>query len=158
MMSYRNTSRGTTGARLLAGVLAVCAAPLAFADYVPFPGKIAVKLLDVEAPDIVFVNFESWPGFPRSVRVILPGIVVPEDTPQADDCERQAAKKAMAFTRDFLATAREIYVKDMRMETSADQDAESPVLTDKGSLATALQKEGLARPDTTDPDVSWCAR
>jgi hypothetical protein len=155
MMPKKHSIR-VNGSRILAAIFALCASPVALAEYVPFPGKLAVKLLDVEAPNIIFVNFETWPGFPRSVRIILPGIVVPEDTPQADDCEREKAARAMEFARKFVADASKIYVNDMRMETSADEQAFSDILTDHGSLSQALKKEGLARADTVAPDTSWC--
>jgi len=155
-VKWRENRKTTTV--LAAGCLALLASTTLLAEYVPFPGKIKVRLLDVMAPNVIFVNFESWPGFPRSIRVVLPGLAVPEDTPQADDCERDKAARALGFTRDFLSDAKEIYVQDMRMETSADEEATSPVLTDKGSLAAALQKEGLARPDSTDPETSWCSQ
>ena len=154
-MSKKNSIR-LNGSRLLVGFLALCVSPLALAEYTPFPGKLAVKLLGVEAPNVIFVNFETWPGFPRSVRVILPGIVVPEDTPQADDCEREKAARAMEFARQFVTATGKIYVKDMRMETSADEQAYSDVLTDHGSLSHALKKEGLARADSVAPATPWC--
>jgi len=144
------------GMRVLTGLFTCCVPLLALAEYVPFPGKLAVHLLDVEAPNIIFVNFETWPGFPRSVQVILPDTVVPEDVPQADSCEREKAQKALGFTREYLAGSGKIYVKDMRMNTSADQQAYSDILTDKGSLSQALRKEGLARSGSVPTDTSWC--
>lgn len=141
---------------VLAATLALLVSTLAFAEYVPFPGKLQVRLLDIEAPNIIFVNFETWPGYLRSVRIILPGIVVAEDTPQSDDCEREKAQKAMAFSREFLFDAEKIFVQDMKMETSADEQAVSPIITNKGSLGAALEKAGLARPESVDPDTSWC--
>ncbi|HEN46837.1 MAG TPA: hypothetical protein ENI75_00555 [Mizugakiibacter sp.] len=142
--------------RVLTGVIACCVPLLALAEYVPFPGKLAVHLLEVQAPNIIFVNFETWPGFLRSVQVILPDTAVPEDTPQADSCEREKAHKALGFTQEFLAAAKKIYVKDMRMNTSADEQAYSEILTDKGSLSQALKKEGLARSESVPADTSWC--
>lgn len=155
-MSVKQRKTGKKITAVLSGPLALLASTLVLADYVPFPGKLEVRLLDVVAPNVIFVNFESWPGFPHSVQIILPGLAVPEDTPQSDDCEREKASRAVSFAREFLADAKKIYVQDMRMETSADKQAFSPILTDKGSLATALEKEGLARPDSVDPDTGWC--
>ena len=155
MMSKKSGFRHC-GMRVLAGFFACCIPLLALAEYVPFPGKLAVHLLEVEAPNIIFVNFETWPGFPRSVQVILPDTAVPEDMPQADSCEREKAQKALGFTRKFLAGTEKIYVKDMRMNTRADQQAYSDILTDKGSLSRALRKEGLARSDSVPADTSWC--
>lgn len=141
-----------------AGVLALTLSSLALAvEFVPYPGKRAATLVDVVAPNLIFVTFDTdETGFTRAMRIRLPGLVVAQDTPQADKCEREAAAKAMRLTRDFLASVKKIYVKDMRMENAADDEAISPILTDKGSLSTFLVKEGLARPDSVDPDTPWC--
>lgn len=142
--------------RLLAAATLLCASPLATADYVPYPGKLAVNLLAVDAPNVVFVNFSAWPGYLRSVRVVLPGIAVPMDTAQASDCERDKAAKALAFTRGFVGEARTLHIKDLRMETSADERGTSDLLTDRGSLSQALLKEGLARASTVAAETAWC--
>lgn len=155
-MSVKRTKIRKIVATIATGASLLLTSTLLFAEYVPYPGKLEVNVLNVEAPNIIFVNFESWPGFPHSVRILLPGIVVPEDTPQAEDCEREKVLLAMAFTGDFLADADKVYVKDMHMETSASQEAISPILTNKGSLGPALVTAGLARADHIDASVSWC--
>lgn len=156
-MSNNSTFR-VCGWRLLTGALALTLSTMAFAvEFVPYPGKRLVTLVNVEAPNLVSVTFNTdETGFFRTLRIRLPGIVVAQDTPQADECERAAAKKALGFTQDFLAKAKKLYVQDMRMENSADEEAISPILTDKGSLSAALLKAGLARPDSIDPDAPWC--
>jgi hypothetical protein len=124
---------------------------------VPYPGKREATVASIDAPNIVALTFDTDAyGFFRTIRVHLPDLAVPQDTPQADDCEREAAQKAMAFTEKFLADASKIYIQDMRMMNSADDDGISPILTNKGSLSAALEKEGLARSDKIDPNVSWC--
>jgi hypothetical protein len=156
-MSKRNISR-VKGWPLLAGLLAVTLSTMALADeFVPYPGKREATLSRVEAPNLIWLTFDTDAyGFFRTIRVRLPGIVVAQDTPQADECERKAAQRALAFTENFLADADKIYIQDMRMQNSADEDGISPVLTDKGSLSAALEKEGLARSDKIDAGVSWC--
>jgi len=146
------------GWRVVTGILAISLSTLAMAvEFVPYPGKREATLVRVEAPDRVVLTFNTdATGFVRSLAIRLPGIVVAQDTPQADECERAAAKKAMGFTEDFMVKAKKIYVQDMRMENAADLEAVSPILTDKGSLSAALIEEGLARPDTVDPDTPWC--
>lgn len=136
--------------------LALCAALPASADYVPFPGRLAVHPLAVDAPNVVFVNFPAWPGYLRGVRVVLPGLAVPLDTAQASDCERDLAIRAMALTRAFVAEARTLHIRDLRMETSADERGYSDLVSDRGSLSQALLKAGLARADTVAADTGWC--
>lgn len=127
------------------------------ADFVPYPGKREVRLMGIEAPNVIVVNFDTdMVGFFRTIRIRLPGIEIPKDVPQADTCERELARKAIAFTRHYLASAKKIYVEDMRMQTSADEEAIAPILTNQGSLSEALKKQGLARPDTVASGLSWC--
>ncbi len=124
--------------------------------YIPFPGKLTGKLVAIDAPNIIRLQIETWPGFRRTVQVTLPGIVVPEDTEDASACQRELAKKALLLTQNFLADAKDIKVQDMLMKTSADKDVVAPVLTDKGGLIEALKREGLARSDAMDPKDPWC--
>ena len=144
---------------VLAGILSLFSASLVYAaEFVPYPGKREATLVSVEAPDRVRLTFNTdATGFFRTLSFRLPGIVVAADTPQADECERAAAHRALGFTEKFLADADKIYVQDMRMQNSADEEAISPILTDRGSLSSALVKAGLARPDSVDPGTSWCA-
>jgi hypothetical protein len=144
--------------RLLAGVLACAVSSAVLANsFVPYPGKREATLARVEAPNLVFLTFDTdATGFMRTLGIRMPGIVVAQNTPRADACERAAAARALGFVNDFLAGAKEIYVQDVRMENSADAEAVSPILTDKGSLSAAMIKEGVARSDSVDPDTSWC--
>jgi len=156
-MSNNNSFRVNTW-RLLTGVLAVSLSTMVIADeFVPYMGKREATLVRVDAPNLIVVTFDTDAiGFFRTIRVRLPGIVIARDTPQADDCEREAAQKALAFTQKFLADAEKIYIKDMRMQNSADEEGISPILTNKGSLSAALIKEKIARSDSVDSDVPWC--
>ncbi len=144
--------------RVLAGVLAVSLSAMALAvEFVPYAGKREATLVRVDAPNLIVLTFDTdAAGFFRTIRVRLPGIVVAQDTPQADHCEREAAQKALGFTQKFLADAKKIYIQDMRMQNSADEEGISPVLTDRGSLSAALENAGIARSDSIHPDVPWC--
>lgn len=155
---FKKCSFHSSGWRILAGVLALIVSTMAMAvEFVPYPGKRSVTLVNVEAPNLIVVTFDTdAAGFFRTIRIRLPDLVVAQDTPRADKCERAAAARAMAFTQDFLASVKKIHVLDMRMQNSADEEALSPILTDKGSLSAVLVKEGLARPDSVDPDTPWC--
>ncbi len=149
--------RTVSGARRwLTAAIALSASSLAMADYVPFPGKLAVNLITVEAANVVFVNFQAWPGYLRGVRVVLPGIAVPTDTAQASACERDMAARALAYTRRFVGEAHTLHVKDLRMETSADERGYSDLVSDRGSLSRALLEQGLARAGTLAADTPWC--
>ena len=44
----------------------------------------------------------------------------------------------------------------MTMQTSADQNAEADIYTEKGSLTKALKSKGLARPIDTENKEPWC--
>ena len=156
-MSKKDSFR-VNGWQVLAGVLAVSLSTMALAvEFVPYPGKREVTLVDVIAPNIIFATFDTdATGFFRTLRIRLPDIVIAQDTPQADDCEREAAHRALGFTQQFLADADNIYIQDMRMLNSADEEGFSPILTNKGSLSVALRKEGIARSDSINPDTPWC--
>lgn len=145
-----------SGWGIAVGALGYVFSSFLMADYVPFPGKIQVSVVSVDAPSEIVVSYETWPGFRRNTLIKLPGIDIPKDTPQSDDCEREKAAKAMEFTQQFIGEAEKIFVKDMRMETSASEEAYSDILTNHGSLSQALKAEGLARPDSVAPDTSWC--
>jgi endonuclease YncB( thermonuclease family) len=158
-MSRTNTIKKHGWRVLTAGVALSLStlAPAAGVEFVPYVGKREATLVRVDAPDRIVVTFDSdMVGFVRTLAIKVPGIVVAQDTPRADECERAAAKRAMSFTEKFLADAKKIYVQDVRMTNAADDDGVSPILTDKGSLSAALIKEGIARPDTVDPDTPWC--
>ncbi len=154
----KKKSFGVNALRLLTCILAVSLSTMAMADeFVPYMGKREATLVRVDAPNLIVVTFDTDAiGFFRTIRVRLPGIVIARNTPQADDCEREAAQKALAFTQKFLADAEKIYIKDMRMQNSADEEGISPILTNNGSLSAALIKEKIARSDSVDPDVPWC--
>lgn len=124
--------------------------------YIPYPGQIEVRVLKVEAPNRVWVQFETWPGFYRKFRVTLPDIEVPEDSTRVPACERRLARKAKSFTENFLTQARHVYVLDMTMEDSASEEATAPILTERGNLAEALKARGLARSVQEARRHPWC--
>lgn len=144
--------------RILTGVLVLLASTMVLAKpFVPYPGKREATVARVEEPNLIFVTFDTdATGFMRTLGIRMPGIVVARDTPEADPCEREAAARALDFVKDYLADAKKIYVQDILMENSADEEAVSPILTDKGSLSAAMIEEGLARPDSVDPKTPWC--
>lgn len=121
-----------------------------------YPGSYKVKLIKVEAANIVHIIADVWAGFPRAFRVTLPDIEVPVDYPKAPACHTELVQKALQFTKDFMTNAKYIKVDGIYMENTGQQDAQTKIYTDKGSLGDALSKEGLARPDTTDAKKPWC--
>lgn len=140
---------------LIASLLLMASANV-MADYVPFAGKLQVKLIAIDKPNKVTVDVETWPGFFRNISITLPGITVPQDTAQSPVCERKLAEEALVLTREFLSVAKTVYVDNMRMRTSADAEAMSDIITDNGSLSEALKKAGLARSAPAGSAVSWC--
>ncbi|HHO69755.1 MAG TPA: hypothetical protein ENK12_12060 [Gammaproteobacteria bacterium] len=151
-----NAATAGRGAAVLASMFFTAAALAA--AFVPYPGKREATLVDVEAPARVVLSFNTdSTGFTRVLHVRPPGLVVARDTPQADECERRAAQKALQVTREFLTGARKLYVEDVRMENSADEDAVAEVLSDRGSLSQALIDAGVARRDG-GRSVDWCRK
>lgn len=156
-MLKRTTARATHYG-IPAGALAMLLSCAVLAStFVPYPGKREATLSRVAEPNLVFLTFDTdAAGFMRTLGIRMPGIVVARDTPQADPCEREAAGRAMAFVETFLAQAKKITIQDVRMDNAADEQAVSPIFTDKGSLSAAMIEEGVARPDSVDPKMSWC--
>ncbi len=124
------------------------------ADYMPYPGKIPVKLVTVESANIVVIGFDTYPGYYRKFRITLPGIEVPSVS--ASICETALATRAKEFTRTFVTESKKLRVHDMVMQTSADDDASAHLFTAKGSLADALVNEKLARLSTSSTSGPWC--
>ena len=144
------------GLTLSITALSIAATVVEAKPYTPFAAKLPAKLVGVKAASVISVEAETWPGFSRVFTITLAGIQVPRDTSAASLCERKLAKKALTFVEDFLADAQDIELRDMKMEHSAQQEAEADIGTRKGSLVQAMIGEGLARPDSIDPKKSWC--
>ncbi|WP_022948839.1 hypothetical protein [Methylohalobius crimeensis] len=133
--------------------------PLVEADsgYVPYPGKVEVRVQQVPSPKAVIVGFETWPGFSRNFRVTLPDIEVPKDAPGAAECERRLARKARAFVQNFLTEeSRSVYIVDMRMADSATGNGVASIVTDRGELKRILLDKGWARPSSQPTNEPWC--
>ncbi len=139
-----------------AAVLSLASTAGAAKSYSPYGAKLPAKLVGVKSASAISVEAETWPGFNRAFTISLAGIQVPQNSPTADRCERELAKKAQAFVEDFLADTQQVELRDMKMDHSAQQEAVADIATGKGSLAQALVNEGLARPDDVEPTTSWC--
>lgn len=123
---------------------------------VPFPGKLPVEVVKVEAANIIHVRLETWPGFRRDMRIFLPNLLLPAQGLEPKECEYELAQMAYEFTVNFLENATDIHVNDMWMEHSASTDAISSILTNNGSLDNALRRERLARPADLEQNQPWC--
>ncbi|MCB1934316.1 MAG: hypothetical protein KDF59_00075 [Nitrosomonas sp.] len=123
---------------------------------VPFPGKLPVQVVNVEAANIIHVNLETWPGFRRDIRIFLPNLAIPAQGPNPKDCEYELAHLAHEFAINFLENAKDIRVHDMWMENSSSEYAISSILTQNGSLDNALRHEKLARPADLANQQPWC--
>jgi len=142
--------------KIFTAIITLCISFNSFADFEPYPGKHQARVISVDAANILTVNFETWPGFGKTLSITLPDLTLPGFRMEPSACELELAQKAMLFTVDFLAPAKNITVNDLRMETSADDYGTANVYTEKGSLAQALIKEGLARPSSIDSETPWC--
>ena len=142
--------------KIFIAITTLCISFNSVADFEPYPGKHQVRLISVDAANMLTVNFETWPGFGKTLSVTLPDLALPGLRMEPSACELELAQKAMLFTVEFLASAKSISVNNLRMETSADDYGTANVYTEKGSLGQGLIKEGLARPSSIDSETPWC--
>ena len=126
------------------------------APFNAFPGNLKAKLVNVEAANVVTVSVDVWPGYPRNFRVTLPNLMLPENDPQAPACQIELIQKGLDFTNEFLTKAKNLKVKDIMMENTAETNALSNVYTNNGSLGAKLIAEGLARPASVKSTKPWC--
>lgn len=122
----------------------------------PFPGKLPVTIVNIEAANIILVNLETWPGFRRDFRITLPNLVLPGQGEEVKECELELAKSAHDFAVNFLSDVTTVHVQDMEMENSAALDAISSIYTNKGTLDNALRREKLAKPAASVHNEPWC--
>lgn len=121
-----------------------------------YPGKYKSHLINVEAANIVYLSVDVWAGYPRNMRITLPNIAVPVNHPKAPACQIELVQKALDFTNKFMVDAKHIELRDIRMESTDQEDAVSNIYTDKGSLASKLTEKGLARPASVKVTKPWC--
>ena len=141
--------------QLFTGILALSCSLNATA-YQPFPGAHKARVINIDMANAMSVNFETWPGYARTIYITLPDLVLPGNTMDPPACELELAQKAMTFTREYLAQSPSVTIKNLEMETSADEYGIANVYTKKGSLGAALKKEGLARSSSVDSETPWC--
>lgn len=156
MTMPRKRSGGVLPTLLVFASVVLAVAPAA-AAYTAFPGQYPARVTGVESPMVVALNVQTWPGFRRDFRITLPGIRVPEDSPEAPTCRRELAEQALTFTETFLYEAERVEVTDIVMDHSAAADGKARIRTEQGDLADALQAAGLARPASVDPERPWCS-
>lgn len=136
---------------------AVAIIPVANAEpYSPYPGTLPAKLVTVKSALTIDVSAQTWPGFTRTFSISLSGIEVPKNNSDAQLCQRELAEQAFEFVKEYLGNAAKIEIHDMTMQTSADQNVEADIYTEKGSLTKALKSKGLARPIDTENNEPWC--
>ncbi|MGR9051286.1 MAG: hypothetical protein ACU84J_01425 [Gammaproteobacteria bacterium] len=114
------------------------------------------QLVGVKSAGVISVEAETWPGFSRTLDISLAAIQIPRDVPGVSACERDMAGKALAFVEDYLAGVKKVTIAGMKMESSAQANAEADILTDKGSLIQAMVSSGFARPNDAESGKSWC--
>ena len=124
--------------------------------YAAYPGKLSVKIVSIRSASTIDVSAETWPGFTRIFSVSLSDIEVPQNNPDVKLCQRELAEKALEFVKEYLSDATRIEINNMTMQTSADQNVEADLITEKGSLSKALKSRGYARSIDSEQDEPWC--
>lgn len=112
------------------------------------------RVIDGDTVEIA-VGFLPDPLPPKlSVRVL--GVDTPEKAPRAKcEAEAEKAKMASAFTKNAIATAREIDVQLKEWDKYGGRVL-GYVFLDGHSLSDMLIEEGLARPYKGEAKSSWC--
>lgn len=112
------------------------------------------RVIDGDTVEIA-VGFLPAPLPPKlSVRVL--GVDTPEKAPRAKcEAEAEKAKMASAFTKNAIATAREIDVQLKEWDKYGGRVL-GYVFLDGHSLSDMLIEEGLARPYKGEAKSSWC--
>jgi hypothetical protein len=136
-------------------VLMSCSLTL-LAAYQPFPGKHKVRIIRIDSAKSISVNFETWPGYARTVNVVLPNVSIPGESVEPSNCELKLEAEALAFTTQFVSAKNSVYITELELETSADNNGAASVYSSKGSLAIALEEKGLARSNSIDSETPWC--
>ena len=137
---------------LLMVVLSIASAE----SYAPYRDKLSAKVVSIKSASVIDVSAETWPGFSRTFSISLAGIETPKNASDAALCQQKLAEKALDFVKDYLQNATKIEIHNMTMKTSADQDAEADIFTEKGSLSKALKGSGFARSADIDGQEPWC--
>ncbi len=121
-----------------------------------YPGKYKATLSEVEAANIIHLSVEVWTGYPKQFRITLADIAVPVASSETPLCQNVLVQTGFELTRDFMDSAKQIEVNDIHMENTGKVDAISGIKTEKGQLANALLKRGLARSIKVNAEVPWC--
>jgi hypothetical protein len=124
--------------------------------YAPYPDKLSAKLVSVRSASSIDVSAETWPGFSRTFSVSLSGIEVPQNSSDVELCQQELAEQALNFVKDYLSNAEKVEIHNMMMKTSADQNVEADIYTEKGSLSKALKSRGFARSTDIEHEEPWC--
>lgn len=121
-----------------------------------FPGKYKATIVRVEAANIIHLAAAVWTGYPRQLRVTLANIDIPQVDSKTPACQIELANKALVLTNEFVTTAKEFYVKDIYMENTGSVDGITDVLSELGSLSSALISKGYARSSHVAKNAAWC--
>ena len=141
---------------LILGVIGSLIFAASSSPFNAYPGEYSAKLIRVETTNIIHITADVWSGYPKSVRITLPGIVVPQADPKAKACHALLMQKGLEFTQKYMTDAKEIKVKDIYMENTGEIDGIANIYTDSGSLVTALLNKGFARASSIDNNKPWC--
>jgi len=131
-------------------ILLLATAPAAARDYGPYVAKVA-RVVD---GDTLEIEVEVWPGLTARSRVRLAGVNAPESRGKISDCERDAGKRATAFTREWVEQPGALTVV-----LSAQDKYGRPLVhvrRDAEDLGVALIAAGLAHRYDGGKRGAWC--
>ncbi|WP_245688496.1 thermonuclease family protein [Vibrio sonorensis] len=141
---------------LIAILLLVCFCLPASAKKTSYGDVMVAAVVSVYDADTFRVNIQGWPdvvGQNISIRVM--GVDAPEIRGKCE-AEKIAAKEAKAFTKQALARATKIELKNIRRGKYFRLLAD--VYLDDQSLSQALINQGLAVPYNGGKRINWCKR
>jgi len=121
-----------------------------------YPGTYSAKFVSVNKANSIYLMVAVWDGFPKKIRVTIPGVRVPVIHSKSKSCEIELANKAVLYAKEFFATVQSIKVSDIQMERTDMIDGVASISTELGSLSSKLIQNGFARSSSIADSVPWC--
>lgn len=135
--------------KLLIIILLMLPAFLSAKDYTAYQATV-VKVLD---GDTLKLDVAIWPGLTQRINLRLNGVDTPEKR-GSPPCEKELAKKATEFTRQFVSGSL-VAVSNVSLGKYAGR-ALGSVSVEGKDLVAALISAGHGRPYDGGARGSWC--